>query len=110
MHTILVWVLICRRYNHSSFIDLIISAMIGLRAAAGALLTINPLVASTTRYFAIDSLRYRGNDLAVAFDRDGTGRYSQKGCAKGLCLWVDGQMVASRSTLGKLQHQLPRIN
>eukprot|EP01052_Picozoa_sp_SAG31_P058646 SAG31_NODE_18036_length_649_cov_0.716364_1_plen_129_part_10 len=31
------------RYNHSSFIDLIISAMIGLRATAGALLTINPL-------------------------------------------------------------------
>jgi hypothetical protein len=39
--------------------------------AAGALLTINPLVSASTRYFAIDSLRYRGHDLAVAFDRDG---------------------------------------
>jgi hypothetical protein len=98
------------RYNHSSFVDLIISAMIGLRAAAGALVTINPLVASTTRYFAIDSLRYRGVDLAVAFDRDGIGRYAPKGCTKGLCLWVDGQMVASRPTLGKLQYQLLQTN
>jgi hypothetical protein len=45
------------RYNHSSFIDLIISAMIGLRAAASALLTINPLLSNRTRYFAVDSLR-----------------------------------------------------
>lgn len=50
-------ILVVLRYNHSSFIDLIISAMIGLRAAASALLTINPLLSNTTRYFAVDSLR-----------------------------------------------------
>eukprot|EP01051_Picozoa_sp_SAG22_P013390 SAG22_NODE_1493_length_4303_cov_2.713606_2_plen_648_part_00 len=95
-------------YNHSSFIDLIISALVGLRAAAHSLLvSINPLVdPAVTKYFALDSLRYKGHDLAIAFDRDGSGRYAGKGCLKGVCLWVDGKLVASRPTLGKLTHQL----
>ena len=92
-------------YNHSSFVDLIISAMIGLRAAIGGLLTINPLVdLKQTKYFAVDSLRYKGHNVAVAFDRDGVGRYS--GCKKGLCLWVDGKLAASRPELGKLEYKL----
>ena len=85
--------------------DLIISALIGLRASASDLLTIYPLaVPSLTRFFAIDSLRYRGRDLAVAFDREGVGRY--KGCGRGLCLWVDGELVKSLPTLGKLEYDL----
>jgi hypothetical protein len=92
-------------YNHSSFVDLIIGALIGLRAAASNILAINPL-AVDRKYFALDNLRYRGHNIAIAFDRDGLGRYKDKGCATGLCLFVDGTVVAARPDLGPLQVQL----
>ena len=93
-------------YNHSSFIDLILAFFVGLRASVESTLTINPLLSIHTQYFAVDNLRYRGHDLAIAFDRAGSGRYKDKGCVAGLCLWVGGQMVASRPTLGKLHYTL----
>jgi hypothetical protein len=93
------------RYNHSTFVDLIISILVGLRAAASQTLTLNPMIGAATQYFALDNLRYHGRDVAIAFDRTGSGRYA--GCEKGLCLFVDGKMVASRPMLGLLQYQLP---
>ena len=87
-------------YNHSSFIDLIIAALLGLRASTSNALFINPL-AVDRKYFALDNLRYRGRNLAIAFDRDGLGRYH--GCPKGLCVYVGGKVVASRPDLGPLR-------
>ena len=87
-------------YNHSSFIDLIIAAIVGLRAAAlSNILTLNPLGVDR-KYFALDNLRYRGRNIAIAWDVDGK-RYAAKGCT-GLCVWVDGKIAAQSSTLGKL--------
>mmetsp|Transcript_66081 Transcript_66081/g.181141 ORF Transcript_66081/g.181141 Transcript_66081/m.181141 type:complete len:111 (+) Transcript_66081:377-709(+) len=97
-------------YNHSLFVDLIITTLVGLRASAAAAgatgaaptLTINPLGVDR-RYFALDNLRYHGHDLAIAYDRDGTGRYAHAGCKTGLCVWVDGKLVTQRLDLGVLE-------
>jgi len=86
-------------YNHSSFIDLIIAAIVGLRAAASDVLTLNPLGVDR-QYFALDNLRYRGRDVVIAWDVDGK-RYAAKGCTE-LCVWVYGKIATKASTLGKL--------
>jgi hypothetical protein len=83
-------------YNHSTFTDLVISGLIGLRP--GDRLTVNPLVPSTWDYFALENVPYRGHEVTVLWDRDGS-RYGQ---GAGLRIFVDGQLTTRRATLGPL--------
>lgn len=95
-------------YSHSSFVDLIVTGLVGIRPADSAdVLVVNPLAADRA-FFALDAVRYKGHDIAVAWDRDGTGRYTSKGCTNRLCVWVDGKLTASQGTLGKLSVNLQR--
>ena len=93
-------------YNHSSFIDLIIAAIVGLRPSVGPTLSLNPLGVDR-RWFALDNLRYRGHDVAIAYDAAGE-RYAAKGCggAKRLCVWVDGKLAAAAGKLGPMRVKL----
>ena len=86
-------------YNHSTFADLIIEGLVGLRAMIGSLLSINPL-ASGLKYFALDNVFYHNHSISVAFDADGTRNY--KRCAKGLCVFIDGELRASSPDLRQL--------
>ncbi|MPZ82183.1 MAG: hypothetical protein GEV28_18000 [Actinophytocola sp.] len=83
-------------YNHSTFTDLVINGLIGLRP--GDRLTVNPLVPSTWDYFALENVPYRGHNVTVLWDRDGT-RYSR---GAGLQVFVDGHRVARRPSPGAL--------
>ena len=49
-------------YNHSTFCDLIIAGLVGLRAAFGSLLTISPLADSTIGWFALDNVAYHNRN------------------------------------------------
>ena len=91
-------------YNHSTFADLIIEGLVGLRAAFGKLFSVNPLAVGL-EYFALDNLHYHNHSVTVAWDEHGSRGY--KGCAKGLCVWVDGLVVATSPKLVKLAVQLP---
>eukprot|EP01043_Picozoa_sp_COSAG02_P030829 COSAG02_NODE_1986_length_10180_cov_38.805575_10_plen_511_part_00 len=90
-------------YNHSTFADLIIEGLIGLRAALGSLFTINPL-ATGLKYFAMDNIAYHNRSLTVAWDEDGVRNYT--GCKKGLCVWADGKLIGTSPVLKKLQLSL----
>ena len=97
-------------YFHSSFIDLIITGLLGFKAtrtaAAGPLLlTASPLIpaARLPPYFAIDGIRSAAHDIALIWDADGT-RYAK---GKGMAFVVDGVVVASRATVGHLNVTLP---
>jgi mannosylglycerate hydrolase MGH1-like protein/F5/8 type C domain-containing protein/glycosyl hydrolase family 65 len=83
-------------YNHSTFTDLVINGLIGLRP--GDPLVVNPLVPSTWDYFALENTPYRGHNVTVLWDRDG----SRYGHGAGLRVFVDGGLVASRPDLGPL--------
>eukprot|EP00756_Hemistasia_phaeocysticola_P050982 Hpha_TRINITY_DN26164_c0_g1::TRINITY_DN26164_c0_g1_i1::g.155312::m.155312 len=86
-------------YNHSTFMDLVLSALFGIRAGeVGAWLAVNPLISPTTRYFAVDHVKYRGRVVSVVWDVDGT-RYNK---GTGLSILVDGTLAAHRATLGRL--------
>ena len=52
------------------------------------------------RYFALDNVCYHNHSVSVAFDEDGSRHY--KGCPKGLCVFVDGELRASSPDLRQL--------
>ncbi len=75
-------------YNHSSYNDLVISGLCGIRPSAGDSLTINPLVDSSIHYFRLEDVAYHGHRLSILYDQDG----SRYGFGKGLTAFVDGKL------------------
>jgi hypothetical protein len=74
-------------YNHSTFCDLVISGLVGIRPQEDGQLTVNPLVpADTWDYFCIDNVLYKGHKLTVLYDKSGK-KYKR---GKGLRVFVDG--------------------
>ena len=61
-------------YNHSTFCDLIITGLVGLRPRRDDRLVIQPLVSpsSNLTFFALDGVRYHGADLTIFWDVDGS--------------------------------------
>jgi len=88
-----------RYYNHSTYNDLIISGLVGLRPTLDNEITVNPLVPKGKwSYFCLDGIVYHEHNLTILWDADGM-RYGQ---GQGLTLLVDGKRVANRPDLGKL--------
>ncbi|HTM79939.1 MGH1-like glycoside hydrolase domain-containing protein [Asticcacaulis sp.] len=90
-------------YFHSSYVDLVVTGLAGLRPRADNILEVNPLIPDDWAYFALDDIAYHGHDVSVIWDRDGT-RYNR---GKGLTLIVDGQTAGKAPTLQKLEVALP---
>lgn len=92
-------------YNHSTFCDLIISGLVGLRPRADDVIEVNPLVPpGTWEYFCLDNIPYHGRTLTILWDRDGL-KYAR---GKGMHLFADGREVAAQEQLGRLTAPLPR--
>ena len=88
-----------RYYNHSTFCDLIITGIVGLRPRADESIEVRPILPEGKwNYFCLDGVRYHGHDLTILYDKDGS-RYHQ---GKGLQVLVDGKQVAHRADLGKI--------
>ena len=87
-------------YNHSTYCDLIITGLIGLRPQPGNTLVVNPLLPDNTwDYFCLDNVRYHGKNITVLYDK--TGKRYKKG--KGLIIFIDGKKAAASGTLKKLE-------
>lgn len=91
-------------YNHSSFCDLVITGLVGLRPRPDNVLEVHPLVPEGVwDYFCLDQVRYHGRTLTILFDRTGD-RYHR---GKGLQVLVDGRSVARSDTLRRVTATLP---
>ena len=77
-------------YLHSSYNNLVISGLCGIRPSEDDNLVINPLVDSTINYFCLSGLNYHGHKLTIVYDKDGT-KYN---AGKGLMVYVDGEKVS----------------
>ncbi|MGG6312347.1 glycosyl hydrolase family 65 protein [Paenibacillus macerans] len=89
--------------NHSTFNDLVITGLIGIRPREDDVLVVRPLVPEEAwNYFCLDQLDYHGHTVTVAYDRDGT-RY---GKGKGLRIYVDGNECAA-GDLGDAPFEIP---
>ena len=88
-----------RYYNHSTFNDLIISGLIGLRPRADNTLEINPLIPDGKwDWFCLDNVLYHGKTITIFWDKNGS-KYSR---GKGLFVLVNGKEVGHADTLTKI--------
>jgi predicted GH43/DUF377 family glycosyl hydrolase len=91
-------------YNHSTFCDLVISGLIGLRPRADQTVEARPLVPTDWDYFCLDHVLYHGRWLTILWDKDGT--HYRKG--EGLRVFADGKEIAASKTLARVTAQLPQ--
>jgi len=88
-----------RYYNHSTFNDMIITGLVGVRPQEDNTLVVNPLIPEDTwDWFCLDNLLYHGRIVTVVWDKQGD-RYHQ---GKGLSIFVDGEVVGRSDRLEKI--------
>lgn len=94
-----------RYYNHSTFNDLIISGLLGIRPSAGTVLEINPIIPEKTwDWFCLDGVSYHGQKITILWDK--TGLKYKKG--KGFLVFVNKQPVAAAAHIGRLRIDLKK--
>lgn len=86
-------------YNHSTFCDLVINGLIGIRPALGNQLVINPLIPENSwSYFCLDNINYHGKKLTILYDQSGE-RYKR---GKGFFVYLNGKLAASSPNIQKI--------
>jgi len=90
-------------YSHSSYVDLVISDLIGLKAQADDSIVVKPLIPKEWDYFALEDVPYHGHSIAVIWDK--TGKRYNKG--QGLQIISEGKTIASASTVSALKAYIP---
>ncbi len=85
-------------YNHSTYCDLVISGLIGLRPQPDNNVVVNPLVPPTWDWFCLDQVPYHGRLLTILWDK--TGQHYGKG--KGLRVFADGKEIATSGKIGRV--------
>jgi hypothetical protein len=91
-----------RYYNHSTFNDLIITGLVGLRPRADETIELNPLIPEKQwDWFCLDNVPYHGKNLTIVWDKTG-GKYH---IGKGLMLFVNGKKVATSEKLQRLVYR-----
>ncbi|MBK6936896.1 MAG: glycoside hydrolase [Chitinophagaceae bacterium] len=92
-----------RYYNHSTFNDLIITGLVGLRPRADNVIEVNPLLpANKWDWFCLDNVMYHGKIITIVWDKTGT-KYKK---GKGLTVWVNGRRIANSLELEKITGKL----
>ena len=77
-------------YNHSTFCDLVITGLCGLRPRTDDIIEVNPLIPENAwDWFCLDRIPYHGCLLTIVWDR--TGRHY--GRDKGLSVYRDGERI-----------------
>ena len=91
-------------YNHSTFCDLVITGLVGLRPRADNVVDVHPLVPDGLwPWFCLDKVAYHGHSLTILWDSTGT-KYAK---GKGLRVLADGREIARSDTLARVTGKLP---
>ena len=92
-----------RYYNHSTFNDLIITGLVGLRPRTDDTVEVRPLLpANKWKWFCLDNVLYHGKTITIIWDEDGS-KYKK---GKGFSIWVNDKRLATAATLQPLQAKL----
>jgi len=86
-------------YNHSTYNDIIITGLVGLRPSLDNNLVVNPMIPDDWDWFCLDNLLYQGHKIAILWDR--TGKKYNLG--KGLRIYSDGELVSKSISIKKLE-------
>ena len=91
-------------YNHSTYCDLVISGLVGLRPRADDLIEVNPLVPEGTwDYFCLDRVLYHERIITILYDQTG----EHYGKDKGLQILANGRRVVHSDLLQRVTGRLP---
>jgi hypothetical protein len=86
-------------YNHSTFCDLVINGLVGLRPQPDDTVVVNPLIPEGKwEYFCLEGVPYHGRLLTILWDK--TGKRYNKGL--GLCVFADNKELVRSETLQQL--------
>ena len=92
-------------YHHSTYADLLITGLVGLRPRMDDTVEVDPLLPERQwEWFCLEGVPYRGHRLTILWDRTGE-RY---GMGPGFQLLVDGERAAMASTLKRITGKLPQ--
>ncbi len=83
-------------YNHSSFVDLVLTGLFGVKPQANDSVQLKPLVPDGWSYFAVQNVPYHGHLLTMVWDQDGT-HYN---AGTGLQVCQDGARIYQSAALG----------
>jgi hypothetical protein len=93
-----------RYYNHSTYADLVITGLAGLRPRFDNVAEINPLLPpGVWNWFCLDGIPYHGHQLTILWDLDG----QHYGRGLGLSLLADGRLIAHADKLAHITGKLP---
>ncbi|WP_435138345.1 MGH1-like glycoside hydrolase domain-containing protein [Formosa sp. A9] len=88
-----------RYYNHSTFNDLMITGLVGLRPRADEKIEVNPLIPQEQwDWFCLDNILYHGDIITILWDK--TGEKYHKG--QGLRVFRNGKEVAASTKLERV--------
>jgi hypothetical protein len=91
-------------YNHSTYADLVISGLIGLRPREDDIVEVSPLLPEDAwPWFCLEGVRYHGRDLTIIWDKDGS-RFNR---GKGLSVRAGDKVIAHSETLKRVTGRLP---
>lgn len=69
-----------RYYNHSTFADLVITGLAGLRPRADGAVEVKPLIPEGTwPWWCLDGIPYHGHTLTIIYDKDGSHYHQGRG-------------------------------
>lgn len=92
-------------YNHSTFADLLITGVVGLRPRADDMVEVEPLLPDGVwEWFCLDGVKYHGRVLSIFWDQSGQ-RYHR---GKGLVVLCDGKEIARSENLARISTKLPK--
>lgn len=90
-------------YNHSTFCDLVITGLAGLRPRADNVIEVNPLVPGDIwDYFCLGNVLYHGKLITIVWDRTG----EKYGIGSGLQVFADGKKIAGSQSIGKISGKI----
>ena len=90
-------------YNHSTYCDLVITGLVGLRPRADDVVEVNPLLPEGTwDSFCLDKVAYHGRTLTILWDKTG----EKYGKGKGLRVFADGREIAAADSLRRVSGKL----
>ena len=90
-------------YNHSSFCDLVLSGLVGVRSREDDRMVIDPLFSQEDlEWMCADGILYHGNNLCVLWDK--SGEHYNKG--KGFFVFLNGEKIFESETIVKCEYDL----
>jgi hypothetical protein len=93
-----------RYYNHSTFADLLITGVVGLRPHEEDTVEVFPLLPEGTwDWFCLDGLKYHGRMITMIWDKDG----SRYGRGAGLRVLAEGKTISNSEKLERITGNLP---